>query len=172
MKKFVLWAFGILHIKITDEQAKTIAQFIGFALVGVTNTAISFAVYSLLLKFIPFFNIGRNYIIANAIAFVVSVTNSFIWNNKYVFKKGSGETRSLALTYIKTFLSYGITGLLLANVLLYFAVNNFGWNKYLANLVIIIITIPINFIMNKLWAFSTRKSKEKTEIDHTNTDEN
>src|SRR5574344_865467 len=99
MKKFVIWCFHILHIKISDKQAQTLAQFIGFGIVGVTNTAISFAVYSLLVKFVPFFAEGKNYILASVIAFVVSVTNSFIWNNKYVFKKGEGESRSALLAY-------------------------------------------------------------------------
>lgn len=159
MEKIISFIFKILHIKISDEKTANLAQFAGFAIVGVTNTAISFAVYSLLIKFVPFFSVGNNYIIANIISFVVSVTNSFIWNNKFVFKKGFGESRSLVLTYIKTFLSYAGTGLVLSNILLYFAVDFLGCNKYIANLLIIIITIPINFFVNKLWAFKTRKNK-------------
>ena len=129
-----------------------IVQFIQFGLVGVSNTAISYGTYALLVY------LGVPYILANVIAFVVSVLNSFFWNNRFVFKKDSNESRSTIKTLIKTFISYGMTGLILSNVLLILLVEKFGMSKYIAPLIILIITIPLNFLLNKFWAFRTKKT--------------
>lgn len=156
MKKIIAWALRILHIRLSDEKLETFAQFVGFCIVGVSNTLISFAVYSVLLWLIPFFREGQNYVLANVIAFFVSVTNSFFWNHRLVFREKSGERRNLFWTYLKTVAAYAGTGLILSNVLLTLAVEKLGWNEYLSNLGIIVIMIPVNFLLNKLWAFRTK----------------
>lgn len=121
----------------------TIKQFIKFGLVGVSNTLISLGTYYLLYFF------GVNYLIANTIGFVVSVLNSYYWNNKYVFKKTQeGHLKPL----IKTFLSYGST-FLLSTVLLFIMVQYFGVSEVFAPIATLVITIPLNFLMNKFWAF-------------------
>ena len=107
----------------------TIKQFIKFGLVGISNTLISLGMYYLL------YFLGVNYLIANTVGFVVSVLNSYYWNNKYVFKKTQkGHLKPL----IKTFLSYGST---------------FSVSEVVAPVVTLVITIPLNFLMNKFWAF-------------------
>ena len=130
------------------------SQFIKFGCVGVSNTVISYVTYVLLTC------IGCPYVISNIIAFVVSVLNSFFWNSRYVFKKNDGENRNLWGTLAKTFLAYGSTGLLLSNVLLVLLVEKCQMNKYIAPTLILLITIPLNFIINKFWAFKTKAIKE------------
>lgn len=121
----------------------TIKQFIKFGLVGVSNTLISLGTYYLLY----FFEV--NYLIANTVGFIVSVLNSYYWNNKYVFKKTQeGYLKPL----IKTFLSYGST-FLLSTVLLFVMVQYFGISEIIAPIITLVITIPLNFFMNKFWAF-------------------
>lgn len=121
----------------------TIKQFIKFGLVGVSNTFISIGTYYLLY----FFEV--NYLIANTVGFIVSVLNSYYWNNKYVFKKTQeGHLKPL----IKTFLSYGST-FLLSTVLLFVMVQYFGISEVIAPIITLVITIPLNFFMNKFWAF-------------------
>ena len=121
----------------------TIKQFIKFGLVGVSNTLISLGTYYLL------YFLGVNFLIAKTVGFIVSVLNSYYWNNKYVFKKTQeGHLKPL----IKTFLSYGST-FLLSTVLLFVIVQYFGISEVIAPIVTLIITIPLNFLMNKFWAF-------------------
>jgi len=124
-------------------------QFIKFGIVGLSNTAISYIIYSLLVY------VGLHYIAASVIAFVVSVFNSFFWNNKYVFKKGNDQKRNILHSLIKTYLSYAFTGLILQNLLLFIFISILHISKYLAPLFGLIITIPLNFILNKLWAFKS-----------------
>ena len=121
----------------------TFKQFIKFGLVGVSNTLISLGTYYLL------YFLEINYLIANTIGFVVSVLNSYYWNNKYVFKKTqSGHLKPL----IKTFLSYGST-FLLSSFLLFVMVQHLGISEVIAPIITLVITIPLNFLMNKFWAF-------------------
>ena len=121
----------------------TIKQFFKFGLVGVSNTLISLGTYYLL------YFVGVNYLVANAVGFVVSVLNSYYWNNKYVFKKTQdGHLKPL----FKTFLSYGST-FLLSTVLLFALVQDVGISEVAAPIICIAITTPINFVINKLWAF-------------------
>ncbi len=126
-----------------DNLFSTIKQFLKFGIVGVSNTLISLGVYYLL------YFIGVNYLIANTMGFIISVLNSYYWNNRYVFKKTQkGHLKPL----MKTFMSYGLT-FLLSTGLLFLMVNYLGISKVVAPIIAIIITIPINFLMNKLWAF-------------------
>jgi putative flippase GtrA len=122
-------------------------QFIKFGIVGVSNTVIYYAVYAALVS------LSLQYIAANIIAFSVSVLNAFFWNNKYVFKKTAGADRNAVQTLIKTALVYGFTGLLLSNGMLYLLVEALGVSKYFAPLFCICVTVPLNFMLNKFWAF-------------------
>jgi putative flippase GtrA len=126
-------------------------QFIKFGLVGLSNTAISYGTYSLLVF------LGVYYILASVIAFVVSVCNSFYWNNKYVFSSHDNKFYTLFRKFIKTFIAYASTGLLLQNILLWTLVEYFHISEYLAPLLILVVTVPLNFILNKYWAFRDKR---------------
>lgn len=123
-------------------------QFIKFGLVGFSNTVISYVIYAALVY------VGLYYLMSSIIAFVISVLNSFYWNNKYVFK--SGDNSPLFSKLIKTFLSYAFSGLILANILLVLWVDFFNVSKYLAPIINLAVTIPLNFVMNKYWAFGDK----------------
>ena len=126
---------------------KLFEQFIKFGLVGVSNTAISYVVYMLGIQ------LGMHYLLASIAGFIISIMNSFYWNNRYVFRKEEGEQRSLVKAFIKTFLAYAGTGLVLNNILLVLQVSILRIPEWLAPLLNLIITIPLNFVLNKIWAF-------------------
>lgn len=118
-------------------------QFIKFGIVGISNTLISLTIYYILI----YLNI--NYIVANAIGFVCSVINAYFWNSKYVFK--SDIERNIFRSFIKVFISYGFT-FILGTILLYLWVDVLDISKLLAPIINLFITIPLNFLINKLWA--------------------
>ena len=126
---------------------QTLIQFIKFGIVGLSNTLISYLVYVGLVYF------GLYYVFANIVGFVVSVLNSFYWNNKYVFKTNEDSRRCWWRALIKTFMSYAFSGLVLSNVLLVVWVDLLHIPVYLAPLISLIITIPLNYLMNRYWAF-------------------
>jgi putative flippase GtrA len=126
----------------------SLIQFIKFGIVGVSNTLISLGVY-----WICFYLLHMHYQLSNLIAFVISVTNAYYWNSRYVFKSGVKRTvREHIKAYIKAFLSYGSTYLLSA-ALLYLWVERLNVSEGIAPLINLLVTIPLNFILNKKWAF-------------------
>ena len=125
-------------------------QFIQFGLVGISNTLVSYVVYLIGIA------CGMNYLWANILGFFISIINSFYWNNKYVFAQKDGETRSLVQSFIKTLLAYIGTGLILNNILLVLQVKYLHISQIVAPLVNLVITIPLNFLLNKLWAFAKK----------------
>ena len=126
-------------------------QFIKFNFVGISNTAISYGVYAGLVS------LGLQYIAANIIAFAVSALNSFYWNSKFVFAKKKEEKRNAASAMVKTFIVYGLTAAL-GNVLLFLMVDYAGVSKYIAPLFLLVVTVPLNFILIKFWAFKAVKA--------------
>lgn len=142
-------------MQIKDTHKSTISQLIKFGIVGLSNTIIGYLVYSLCIW------LGLHYLIANLIGFIVSVLNAYYWSDRFVFKKNEGETRSTVKTILKTYIAYGSTGLLLASILLYFYVDILHFSEYMAQLLVLIVTIPINFIINKFWSFKTKRINEE-----------
>ena len=131
---------------------ETVIQFIKFGIVGAANTLISYATYVFLVY------LGVPYIIASICGFIVSTFNAFFWNNVFVFKKQEDEKRNLWKALVKTFLSYAGTSLVLNNILLAFFVEILHISKYIAPLISLVITIPLNFLLNKFWSFKGEKT--------------
>lgn len=144
---------------ISDAQWAALMQFVKFGLVGVMNTLIDYAAYFIALKIFEHFGLfgDKAYLPSSFIGFAVSVSNAFYWNDKYVFTKNAGEKRSRLQSYIKTVSSYAVTGLGLKTILLWLFITVIGMSNVLAPVIIIFIIVPINFLLNKLWAFRTKK---------------
>jgi putative flippase GtrA len=132
-------------IKLRFGKKQFIVQFVKFSIIGVFNTIISYVIYSI------FIYLNSHYLAASICAFVVGVLNAFYWNSKYVFKKISRFNHIKSLS--KIFIAYGITGLLLQNLLLYFYIEIFQFSAYLAPVFCLFITVPSNFLLNKFWVF-------------------
>lgn len=129
---------------------KKIIQFVKFGVVGLSNTVISYLIYLIMVLF------HFHYLLASSLGFGVSVLNSYFWNNKYVFKADENEKRVWWMVLAKTFISYAATGLILSNVLLVLWIEIFQFNEIIAPMINLIITIPLNFILNKLWAYKNK----------------
>ena len=137
-----------------------LTQFATFCMVGVTNTAVSYftniAVLSLVNLICP--GLSFDYIIANVVAFLLSVYWSFFWNSRKVFNI---DTRNKALrrrALLRSYVCYGMTGIVLNNLLSTLWIRGLGISKYLAPLINLLITIPVNYLTNKKWAFSVKDS--------------
>lgn len=140
-----------LHLRISDSIWDKLCQFVQFGIVGLSNTLISYVVYAI------FVALGTHYLVASLLGFLVSVINAFYWNNKYVFKAEEGEERTLWGSFLKTFTSYAGTGLILNNILLILWVDVLKLHAMLGPIINLFITIPLNFLLNKYWAFKEKK---------------
>lgn len=129
---------------------KTIAQFIKFGLVGALNTFLSYAIYSIGIW------IGLHYLVSNIIAFIITVFISYILNNRFVFKAEDGGRWAWFIALVKVYLSYACTSLLLTSVLLWVQVTCLGISEMIAPFINLIFTVPLNFLMNKFWAYKDK----------------
>lgn len=132
-------------MSILGKKKQYVSQFLKFGLVGVLNTAIAYVVY------LFFIMLGIHYMVSNLIGFSVSVINSYYWNNRYVFK--ADRQRVWWKTLVKTYVSYAGTGIVLSSLLLYLWVDVLYISPTIAPMLNLIITVPVNFVANKFWAY-------------------
>ena len=118
------------------------SQFIKFIIIGFSNLGISLLTYYILVL------LNINYQIANIFAFILGSINGYFWNKKWVFKK-NGEIKA---TLIKFYISYIFTWFISA-VLLYLWIDIFKISAFIAPILNLFITTPINYILNKTWVF-------------------
>lgn len=138
------------------EQIKNlIIQFIKFGTVGAMNTVLSYAITN-----------GTYYLlhlheqISNIIAFVITVFISFMLNGRFVFTENK-EERNFWKSLLKVYASYSITGVFLTAILLYIEEELLGIPHYIATLMNLVVTIPINFLLNKFWAYKDKGKNKK-----------
>ena len=125
---------------------KVMTQFIKFCVVGVSNTVVHLSIYYLLLW------VNVYYLLANIIAFAVSVWNSYFWNKKFTFAAG----KTTFSTILRLYATYGSTTLL-GTGLLFVLVDVIGLNEYISPIINIGIITVINFILNKYIVFKKRE---------------
>lgn len=130
-----------------EELYALLRQFIKFGLVGVSNTVVSMVVYYIVLFIDP-----DLYLLGSILGTIVSIANAFYWNDKFVFSGNRQDWRSKLKRLGKTYISYGGTSIL-SNVLLWVEVAFFGVSRAIAPIVNLLVTIPLNFVINKLWTF-------------------
>lgn len=158
MKKLIS---KICEIKIVRKclDNEAFVQFIKFGIVGFSNTVLSYLIYLFVLWALKSFGWHFDYVIANIAGFVISVAWSFFWNSKYVFKEKEGTQRVWWKALVKTYVSYSFSGLVVDNFLAILLVDLFGVPKLIAPIICLLITVPLNFVMNKFWAFRDKKDK-------------
>lgn len=145
-----------LHIRCGAAQLKALIQFVKFGIVGLSNTVIAYVLNVLVLLALRKANVSWDYVAGNLVAFFLSVLWSFYWNNKYVFTLQEGQKRSWGKALLKTYLAYAFTGILLNNLLSYVWIEFLHVSKYIAPVINLSVSVPLNFFINKKWAFKTK----------------
>lgn len=118
-------------------------QFVKFGIVGVSNTLLTFVVYTVLLKVF-----GVWYLAASAVGFVAGATNGFMWNRRWTFREHVGD----ALTPVRWAVVQG-TGLAINEGLLYVLVDTAGLDKILAQVIATAFVTVSTFFANRAWTF-------------------
>lgn len=147
-----------LHISIPMKSQLIITQFIKFSIIGITNVVISYLINIITLLILTPYKISWDYIIGNFFSFFLSVLWSFYWNNQFVFKQEDDtKKRHLIKPLLKTYISYSFSCVFLNNIFSWFFIETIGVSKFVSPLLVSCITIPVNFILNKFWAFKNFK---------------
>lgn len=153
LKRILDKIFQIIHYNASERVIENCIQFIKFGIVGLSNTVVSYIFNVLVLLALQPFEVNWDFVAGNMVAFVLSVLWSFYWNNRLVFRTENGEKRLVWKTLVKTYIAYGFTGIILNNLLSLLWISVLGLSKYIAPLLNLVLSVPLNFIINKFWAF-------------------
>ncbi len=171
-------------MEVKNKKLAALWQFVKFGLVGAFNTVFNYVIYTFC-----YYVLHTGVHIANIAGFVITVFSAFLLQSKFVFRQDeNGEKRVWWKVLIKTYISYSFTGLFLTELLLMLWINVIDLGQYLggvcewlagfgvnfephdlaaslAPILNMVITIPVNFIINKFWAY--RQKKPKADSDDT-----
>jgi putative flippase GtrA len=120
-----------------------VVQFVKFGIVGVSNTLLTFVVYTVLLK-----GFGVWYLAASAAGFVVGATNGFLLNRRWTFREHVGDP----LTPVRWAIVQGC-GLAINEGLLYLFVQDARVEKLLAQALATVVVTLTTFFANRAWTF-------------------
>lgn len=131
-------------IQFLRRHKRAIIQFLKFTCVGTSNSLVYLGVYYLIT-----FTGTATEMVAQALAWVISVFNSFIWNRKFVF---AGQGKAWWQVLVRVYAGYGF-GLLVSSGLTFLQVHIWG----MPNAIVPIINLPamglVNFFVIKYFAF-------------------
>jgi putative flippase GtrA len=118
-------------------------QFLKFGIVGVSNTLITFAVYTVLLKVF-----GVWYLAASAIGFIAGATNGFLLNRRWTFEGHVGD----ALTPVRWAVVQGC-GLGVNEALLFVLVHHAHLDELVGQAIATAVVTTLTFFANRAWTF-------------------
>ena len=120
-------------------------EFIRFAIVGVLNTLIHLSILYFLTEYLHIY-----YILSSLIGFSLAVTNSFILNTIWTFKKNIRE--KAGFRYTKFFVISTLAAVI--NLALLYLITEFlGVWYILSQIVATGFSLVVNFIGNKYWTY-------------------
>ena len=118
-------------------------QLAKFSAVGATGYVVNLAVYTALLK-----GAGLHYAVAATCSFVVAVTNNYVWNRVWTFRRQRGHVYYQGLRFlVVSLVALG------ANLAILHGLIVAGIGKIPAQAIAIVLVTPLNFVGNKLWSF-------------------
>lgn len=145
LRKLICVLLKPFHQNLTEKQWNWIEQFIKFALVGCSNALILLAVYYIIIYMLG----DQYYLLGQTLGYIAGIFNSFFWNSRCVFRDKSNRGWN---AFVKMCICYGSTYLIQIG-LLYALVELLALSNLLAPIIAITVTTPINFIVNKTFAF-------------------
>lgn len=159
-----------------NEAKKTAWQIIKFAIVGVLNTLVDFAVFQAL-------NLLLGWVyVAQVIGYTCGIINSYVWNSNWTFREQRTRSfREIALFILVNLLSlgvslgviwlcrdvFGITNEWVASWMPA-ALNGFLKGDTVDKLIATCFAIVVNYVGNRLFVFN-QKPQTTTQIDSSKT---
>ncbi len=128
-------------------EIRVVRQFAKFSLVGTVNTVTSLTVYLLATRLAQL-----DPLVANALAFIVAVSISFLLNKHWTFRD---RARKYVSQYVQ-FFSVSIIGFGISETVLFVLHKLLGLHDLLAYLVAVAGGLFWNFSVNRAWTFSSQ----------------
>ncbi|MQA72985.1 MAG: GtrA family protein [Solirubrobacterales bacterium] len=138
------WTWGLIRrIHLGTREPANWVQLFRFSVVGGSGYVVNLVVFALLSG-----GLGVHHIAAAVGAFCVAVSNNFLLNRHWTFDAGDGHAGFQAAR----FLAVSVGGLAINLILLELLVSS-GLAELPAQAVAVALSMPVNFIGNKLWTF-------------------
>ncbi|HXK77592.1 MAG TPA: GtrA family protein [Oscillospiraceae bacterium] len=118
-------------------------QFIRFCLIGVLNTAVDYAVFSAVSLF------SENIYLAQTCGYAAGVLNSYTLNRKWTFDT---QGKFFSPEFVK-FIVVNLVSYAASLGALWLLADVWGLNKYFAKILLVGVTLVINFVLNRIWVF-------------------
>jgi putative flippase GtrA len=131
------------HQDNTEVPRTALRQFLNFNIIGIVNTALAYGVYAGLVA------LGAGHYIALVGDYVFGIVFGFFMNKRFTFAVTARADWAMMGRMVLTYAS-----LLLFNIaLLWVLVDHFGWNKYLAQALALVVVVLSSFATQKLFVF-------------------
>ena len=117
-----------------------------YGIIGSFTSALDFVVFTMLSKYI-----GIHYIVANCISVLIGISTSFALNRSINFKVKDKTGKRFLI-----FLTVGVCGLLLSNVILYVGIDMLSGDELIVKLASIVLVVGFQFILNKFITFKEK----------------
>jgi dolichol-phosphate mannosyltransferase len=120
-------------------------QLARFVTVGASGYVVNLATFALIVS-----TTGAHFRVAATAAFLVAVTNNFLWNRRWTFRVSDGRRSGQAVRFGVVSVGAFLFNLAVLSAL----VEGFGVSELPAQAVAIIAATPLSFVGNKLWTFA------------------
>lgn len=155
-------------------------QYLKFIVVGSINAIVNYVAYAAVIFF------GGHYVSATLVGFILSVLSSYLINSRLVFERDDGVKGWQVL--LKLYAAYAFSGLFLTTLLTWLFLDVINLEKgvmpfgellrqsgvdmsdrklaeYIAPCIVTVIIMPLNFVINKFWAYKkVGKSAKKENV--------
>jgi dolichol-phosphate mannosyltransferase len=120
-------------------------QLMRFAMVGASGYVVNLVTFAFLVH-----TAGLDYRLAATGAFLVAVTNNFLWNRRWTFRARAGHRNAQAVR----FLAISVLAFSFNLVILWLLHGRLGLAEVPAQAIAIVAATPLSFVGNKLWSFA------------------
>jgi putative flippase GtrA len=128
------------------RQPSNWAELAKFCAVGASGYVVNLLVYIALLD-----GANLHYRLAATGSFLVAVTNNYLWNRLWTFRRDRGHFAHQGLRFLAVSVIVYVGNLAILTLLV-----EAGLGKIVAQAIAIVLVTPANFIGNKLWSFRRR----------------
>ena len=128
------------------RQRRNWEELAKFCAVGASGYVVNLLVYVVLLD-----GANLHYRLAASGSFLVAVTNNYLWNRLWTFRRDRGHFGHQGLRFFAVSVIVYVGNLAILSLLV-----ELGLGKIVAQAIAIVLVTPANFIGNKLWSFRRR----------------
>lgn len=127
-----------------DKQWQEMIKAMKFAVVGVANTLVDFGMFTLLAELL-----SVDIYLSQLVSFLAGTANSYVFNRSWTFK----SSQKFWSPVLIRFLLLNLAMLLFSSSLLWLFYQQMGFHKLVAKACSVVISLAINFVINRLWVF-------------------